>query len=185
MDTKNHGMYVIERLEAAKVGAAELRDLALLLVDAVDSGAAVSFLQPLSVELAETWWRGQLESAARSAKEKSPIVLVAREPAGRIVGTVQAQPAWAPNQPHRAEICKMLVHREARRQGLGRRLMNQIEQAARAAGFTLLTLDARGGGPAEALYRAMGWTFVGEIPDYAIDADGRGMHSTVIFYKKL
>lgn len=118
-------------------------------------------------------------------KPKGPIVLVAREPAGRIVGTVQAQPAWAPNQPHRAEICKMLVHRDARRQGLGRRLMEAIEQAAREAGWKLLTLDARGGGPAEALYRAMGWTYVGVIPDYAIDADGQGMHSTVIFYKMI
>lgn len=163
----------------------DLRDLAVALADAVDSGAAVSFLQPLSIVQAEAWWRSTLVGLHSKA-----VVLVARHRGtngipGTIVGTVQLQPAWAPNQPHRAEVCKMIVHRRAQRYGLGRLLMQAVEHAAKEQGFTLLTLDARAGGAAERLYRAMGWTFVGTIPDYAIDADGKGLHDTVIFYRHL
>ncbi len=163
----------------------DLRALAALLVDAVDAGAAVSFLQPLSLPEAEAWWRTALADL-----HPRGAVLVAREMphgagSGEIVGTVQLQPAWAPNQPHRAEVCKMIVHRRAQRRGLGRQLMLGIERVAGERGFTLLTLDARAGGAAERLYRALGWTFVGTIPDYALDADGNGRHDTVIFYRRL
>lgn len=106
----------IERL-IPPVAEADLRALALLLVDAVESGAAVGFLAPLDLEAAQRWWHGVLATARPGA-----VVLVARDAAG-IAGTVQLHPAWAPNQPHRAEVAKLLVHRRARGTGLGTRLM--------------------------------------------------------------
>lgn len=161
------------------VADADLRDLAGLLVDAVESGAAVSFLAPLTVEEAEAWWRTAVSSADPRA-----IFLVARAEA-RIIGTVQLHPAWAPNQPHRAELVKLLVHRRSRGAGLGARLMEAAEEAAREAGFTLLTLDAKRGGAAERLYRRLGWTHAGTIPRYALDTDGVTPHDAVILYKDL
>lgn len=169
---------VIQRL-AIPASDADLRALALLLIDAVDSGAAVSFLPPLPVDRAQEWWRKTVSTSPPGA-----IILVARDADG-IVGTVQLQPAWAPNQPHRADVVKLLVHRRGRRAGLGRRLMESIEQAAREAGFGLLTLDAKAGGAAEALYRRLGWTVAGTIPRFALDTDGSTPHDTVIFYKQL
>lgn len=168
----------IERLLPPVVDS-DLRALAGLLVDAVDSGAAVSFLAPLTLEHAEEWWR-----RTTSAASAGSIVLVARDAEG-IAGTVQLHPAWAPNQPHRAEVSKLLVHRRSRRAGLGTRLMAALEEAAREAGFRLLTLDAKRGGAAELLYRRLGWTPVGTIPRYALDPDGRTPHDAVIFYKEL
>ncbi|MFO0839860.1 MAG: GNAT family N-acetyltransferase [Phycisphaerae bacterium] len=174
----------IERL-APPVCDADLGALAGLLVDAVDSGAAVSFLAPLTLAHAEDWWRRTIASAHPKA-----AFLVAREAAsdgrpGGIVGTAQLHPAWAPNQPHRAEVAKVIVHRRFRGAGLGRRLMEAIEEHALAAGLSLLTLDAKRGGAAERLYRKMGWNFVGTIPRYALDTDGQTPHDTVIFYKAL
>lgn len=169
---------MIERL-TPPASEADTRALARLLVDAVESGAAVSFLAPLTVEQAEAWWRKALAEAGPRA-----VFLVARDAEG-IVGSVQLHPSWAPNQPHRADVAKVLVHRRAQRQGLATRLMAAIEDAARAGGFGLLTLDAKRGGPAEALYRRLGWTFAGIIPRYAFDTDGVTPHDTVIFYKEL
>ena len=169
---------MIERL-TPPVADRDLQALGELLVDAVDSGAAVSFLAPLTVDRAEEWWRRTIAAANAGS-----IFLVARDSEG-IAGTVQLHPAWAPNQPHRAEIAKLMVHRRSRRSGLGRRLMRSIEEAARQAGFTLLTLDAKAGGAAEQLYRRIGWTEVGTIPRYALDPDGKTPHGTVIFYKDL
>jgi GNAT superfamily N-acetyltransferase len=168
----------IERL-APPVSEPDLRGLARLLVDAVESGAAVSFLAPLPVERAEEWWRSVVSGSRPGA-----IVLVARDGEG-IAGTVQLHPTWEPNQPHRAEIAKLLVHRRCRRTGLGSRLMRAIEDEARRAGFRLLTLNAKRGGAADRLYRRHGWTAVGTIPAYALDTDGRTPHDTVIFYKDL
>jgi acetyltransferase len=168
----------IERLRPP-VAEADVLALAALLVDGVESGAAVSFLAPLSIEAARTWWRGVLDAADPRA-----IVLVARGSQG-IIGTVQLHPAWAPNQPHRGEIAKLLVDRRSRRRGLGTRLMRALEDAARGQGFTLLTLDAKKGEAAEALYRRIGWTAAGTIPGYALDTDGRTRHDAVLFYKRL
>ena len=167
----------IERL-IPPVGDVDLRDLARLLVDAVESGAAASFLAPLTLESAEDWWRGTI-----SASRSGAIFLVARDAEG-IVGTVQLHPAWAPNQPHRAEVAKLLVHRRGRRAGLGTRLMRTLEDAARRAGFRLLTLDTKRGDVAEHLYRRIGWISAGTIPGYALDPDGTP-HDAVIFYKEL
>ncbi|HVR42116.1 MAG TPA: GNAT family N-acetyltransferase [Thermoanaerobaculia bacterium] len=168
----------IERLTPPVAGS-DLLALARLLVDAVESGSAVSFLAPLPLERAEEWWRQSVGTSRPGA-----IFLVAREPGG-IVGTVQLHPAWAPNQPHRAEVVKLIVHRGSRRAGLGRRLMQAIEQEARRAGFTLLTLDAKRGEPAERLYREEGWIAAGTIPRYALDPDGTTPHDAVLFYKEL
>jgi acetyltransferase len=173
-----HEGAVIERL-TPRPSDDDLRGLARLLVDAVESGAAVSFLPPLSLERAEGWWRRTIASADRRA-----VFLVARDPHG-VVGTVQMHPAWAPNQPHRADVAKLIVHRRARGAGVGRRLMLAVEDEARRAGFTLLTLDVKRGAAAELLYRRMGWIAAGVIPRYALDTDGRTPHDTVVFYKEL
>ena len=169
--------HTIERL-TPPVSDSDLVGLARLLVDAVESGAAVSFVAPLTLERATDWWREVTTESRPGA-----IFLAARDEAG-IVGTVQLQPAWAPNQPHRAEIVKLLVHRRSRRAGLGTQLMHAIEDAARRAGFTLLTLDAKRGEAAEHLYRRIGWTAVGTIPGYALDPD-RTPHDAIFFYKAL
>jgi acetyltransferase len=162
------------------VSDADIRSLADLLVDAVESGAAVSFVAPLTEQRAESWWRTCIAAADPRA-----IFMVARDEGGAIVGTVQLHPAWAPNQPHRAEIVKLLVHRRSRRSGLGTRLMEAIEDAARRSGFTLLTLDAKRATAADRLYRHLGWIPVGWIPNYAFDPDGTTPHDAVIFYKDL
>ena len=158
---------------------ADLRELASLLVDAVGSGAAVSFLAPLSHEDALCWWRGALAAAHPRA-----IFLVARDAEG-IVGTVQLHPAWAPNQPHRAEVAKLLVHHRGRGAGLGADLMRAAQDAARAAGFRLLTLDAKRGAVAEHLYRRLGWVHAGTIPGFALDTDGATPHDAVVYYLEL
>jgi ribosomal protein S18 acetylase RimI-like enzyme len=169
----------IERLAHPNVSDEDYRQLAELLVGAVDSGAAVSFMAPLHRARAEAWWRKTFPDSLMRA-----IFLVARDADG-IAGTVQMQPAWAPNQTHRGEICKLIVHRRARGAGLGEKLMNGIETASREAGFKLLTLDAKEGGAAVQLYRKLGWTEVGTIPDFALDPDGKALHGTVIFYKSI
>jgi len=156
----------------------DLHSLAQLLLDAVDSNAGVSFLSGLTEPEAETWWRSVLESSSPRA-----VILVARDADG-IAGTVQMQPAWAPNQPHRADIAKLIVHRRARKHGIGRALMVAIEREARAAGFTLLLLDTCRGGTAERLYASTGWVRVGEVPGFALNPDGSDC-DTVFFYKQL
>jgi ribosomal protein S18 acetylase RimI-like enzyme len=168
---------MIERL-TAPVSEADLRALALLLVDAVESGAAVSFLS-LTESQAIDWWRKQFAAPASGA-----IVLAARDAEG-IVGTVQLHPSWAPNQPHRADIAKLIVHRRGRQRGLGEQLMAALEREAAAAGYRLLVLDSRRGDAGERLYRRLGWTVVGTIPRFALDTDGRTAHDTVVFYKEL
>ena len=133
----------------------------------------------LTHEQALEWWRRQLGTPAGGA-----IVLVARD-AGGIAGCVQLHPAWAPNQPHRADVSKLIVHRRARRQGIGGALMDAVEREAAASGFRLLVLDSRRGDAGERLYRRLGWTAVGVIPRYALDPDGATPHDTVVFYKEL
>lgn len=171
-------VYTIERL-APPLAEADLRSLAELLVDAVDSGAAVSFLAPLTPARAEAWWRNLVARI-----DDRSVILVARDSEG-IAGSVQLHPAWAPNQPHRAEVAKLIVHRRMRRSGLGPQLMHAIENEARRAGFTLLTLDAKRGDTADRLYRRLGWISAGTIPRYALDPDGSTPHDAVIFYKEL
>jgi GNAT superfamily N-acetyltransferase len=168
---------MIERLKLP-VSEADLRALAEVLTDAVESGAAVSFLA-LTRDEAEAWWRKLFSTPASGA-----IFLVARDADG-IVGSVQLHPSWAPNQPYRADVVKLIVHRRARRQGIGRQLMQALEREAVAAGYRLLVLDSKRGDAGEQLYRALGWTVVGTIPHFALDTDGVTPHDTVVFYKEL
>jgi len=167
---------VIEQL-ALPVSDDDIEGLALLLLDATASGASVGFLDSTTLELAIEWWRRSISQADERA-----IFLVARDGRG-IAGTVQLRPAPMPNQPHRADVAKLLVHRRARGKGLGRMLMEEIERRARSDGFTLLTLDTKRGDAAESLYRRVGWIEVGVIPGYALNPDG-SLCDTVIFYKE-
>ena len=150
-----------------------------MLLDCVAGGASISFMAGLSSERAEGFWR----DAALAARGDGRAIIVA-EADGAIVGVVQVIPVLIDNQPHRAEVAKMLVHRRARKRGVGARLMTAAEAAARAMGRTLLTLDTVTGADGERLYRRMGWTFVGAIPDYALYPNGR-LVGTSIFYKAL
>ena len=166
----------IERVERCSDDV--VRELAELLLDAVSDGASVSFMADLDRDEAAAWWHRVLSDASPRA-----VVLVARDDQG-IVGTVQLQPAWAPNQPHRADVAKLLVHRRARRRGIGRALMEMLEAHAREEQFSLLVLDTAKGSAAERLYGTMGWTRVGEVPSFALDPDG-SWNDTVLFYKQL
>jgi ribosomal protein S18 acetylase RimI-like enzyme len=168
---------VIEQLSLA-AGEADIEGLALLLLDATAAGASVGFLDPMTPESAREWCRESIANAGERA-----VFLVKRDEEG-IAGTVQLRPASMPNQRHRADIAKLLVHRRARRKGVGTALMEEIERRARSAGFTLLTLDTRRGDAAETLYRRAGWTEVGVIPGYALNPDG-SLCDTVVFYKAL
>ncbi|MFC8371395.1 GNAT family N-acetyltransferase [Streptomyces sp. NPDC057239] len=168
----------IVRLDAARL--ADLApSLAELLADTVDGGASVGFLAPLDRAEAAGWWRER--SAAVTAGRLA--VWAAYEEPGRVLGTVSLALPDKPNSVHRAELVKLMVHREARGRGLGRRLLTVAEEAAAARGVTLLHLDTETGSPAEHLYRSSGWTPVGAIPDYAADPAGV-LRPTTIYYKR-
>jgi GNAT superfamily N-acetyltransferase len=151
--------------------------LAEVLVDCVDGGASVSFMAPMTREKALRFWQKVAEGVARGER----TLLVAEDEHG-IVGTVQLVFDLPENQPHRADVAKMLVHRRARRRGIAARLMGAVDEAACAAGKTLLVLDTVTGGDAERLYARAGWQRVGEIPGYALMPDGAPC-GTTIFYK--
>ncbi len=165
-------------LSASGAASAERR-LADILAACVDGGASVSFLAPLALDQARAFMR----DAARQAAAGKCILLAAWS-RGVLAGTVRVQLDTPQNQPHRAEICKMLVHPDARRQGLARKLMLAAEEAAAATGRTLLTLDTLSGGAGERLYRRLGWIEVGVIPGYSVDAAGRP-EPTTLFYKRI
>lgn len=140
----------------------------------------MNFVWPMTRAKAESWWDGALASQARGER----LVFVA-EADGRIAGTVQLILAPQENQSFRGELAKMIVHRQARRQGVGAALMRAAEDEARRLGRTLLTLDTQSGEAGERLYAAMGWVKVGEIPGYATNPDGMGRHGASLFYKDL
>ena len=169
----------VVRALAPNEAALRLDELAALLVDAVESGASVNFMRGLSLDQAAGFWRGQLPGMADGSR-----VLMIAEAGGRIVGTAVVTFAHQPNQPHRAEIGKMLVHSKLRRQGLGARLLAAAEAAAGAAGRTLLVLDTESGSAGERLYDRSGWIKVGEIPNFSFDPDGR-LRPATIFYKNV
>lgn len=153
--------------------------LAELLVDAVASGASVGFVAPFRSRDAAGWWR----SLAADIQGGTIILLVARE-RDRVVGTVQLRLAALPNARHRAEVAKLLVHRDARRRGVARRLLTALDDAARREGRTLLVLDTISGSEADRLYRSLGWTEVGSVPRYAAMPDG-SLAPTTFFYREL
>ncbi|RVM83049.1 GNAT family N-acetyltransferase [Sinorhizobium meliloti] len=145
---------------------AALPALAEILSDCVEGGASVGFMQPFSPNDAVHFWEG------------------VAAPDGRMVGTVQLGVSTMPNQPHRADVRKLLVHRDARGLGLSRRLMDAAEAEAVRRGRRVLVLDTATGEPAEAIYERFGWTRAGIVPDYALMPDGRYC-ATTFFYKHL
>lgn len=168
----------IERVEPADAQDV-LPALSDILLDCVAGGASVSFMAQMSRDKAQTFWRGVLASMANGER----IVLVARDAEGGIGGTVQVIVAQPENQPHRADVAKMLVHCRARRQGLGQALMQAAESQARAAGKTLLVLDTASDAAAR-LYARSGWVECGRVPSYALMPDGEPC-ATTFFYKAL
>ena len=159
--------------------AATVDALADVLLDCVEGGASVSFMWPLAREKAIAYWRGVADGVGRHER----VLLVAQE-AGQIVGTVQLVTALPENQPHRAEVAKMLVRRASRKQGVARRLMEAVEVAALAQGRYVLVLDTVTGGDAERVYRRAGWSRVGEVPDYALMPNG-DLCATTFYCKNL
>lgn len=168
------------RVRPAEPSEAAARALADVLLDCVEGGASVGFMLPFERGRAEAFWMSALESAARGER----VVFLAEEhDTGTVVGTVQVILTAPENQPHRGEIAKMLVHRRARRRGVGEALMRAAEAAALDAGKTLLVLDTASDA-AERLYARLGWQRVGVIPGYALWPEG-GRVDTIIFYKIL
>ena len=157
----------------------DVRDLAHVLVDCVEGGASVSFMLPLARDHAMNFWR----RVSRDAQAGQRVLLVARDAQG-ICGTVQLILDLPDNQPHRADVAKMLVHRRARRQGLGAALMRAAEAAAQARGRNLLVLDTVTASDAARLYERLGWVRVGDIPRYALWPRG-GDVGTTYYYRDL
>ena len=162
----------------APVSAKDRFALTELLIDAVDGGAAVGFVPPLTEGEAGAFW----DKATADIQHR--VILVARDEGGRILGTVQLLPSPWPSMQHRAEITKLMVHSAHRRKGLGRALMTLVEAEAQRLGRTLLTLDTRRGDPVVDLYRSLGFTQAGIIPRYARNGDGV-LEDNVVFYKEL
>ncbi|HXB70256.1 MAG TPA: GNAT family N-acetyltransferase [Candidatus Acidoferrales bacterium] len=171
-------MVEIRQLNAAE-GLPYLGALAEVLLDCVEGGASVSFMAPLPRATAESFFEKVLQGVQQGDR-----ILLAAFVDSKLVGTVQILIATPPNQPHRADVAKLLVVRSARGQGVGARLMEHVEEASRLAGKTLLVLDTATGGNAETLYLRLGWTRVGVIPKYALFPDGTWCDTT-IFWKQL
>ncbi|HEX4331771.1 MAG TPA: GNAT family N-acetyltransferase [Usitatibacter sp.] len=159
--------------------AALVQGLRELLQDCVDHGASVGFLSPLDAAVADRYWDRILGAAGQGA-----LLLWVAEDAGRVVGSVQLEPCSKDNGKHRAELQKLLVLSAHRGRGVGRALMDAAEGFAREAHRTLLVLDTEVGSVAESVYRSLGWSRAGEIPDYATTPAGK-LHPTVYYYKRL
>ena len=168
----------IEVLDAAAAVSAIPR-LSEILVVCVAEGAGVSFLPPLAPDKAREFWRGTARDVAEGSK-----ILLAGWVDGVLAGTVTLALASPQNQQHRADVAKLLVHPNARRYGMARRLMDRLEQEAALVGRTLLTLDTRAGDRAEQLYRSIAWIEYGRIPDYALTMDG-SYDETLFFWKRI
>lgn len=170
-------------LEIASLNADDARQalpgLVRLLRDAVESGASLGFLPPLSTEAARTYWQDVIGEVASDRR----VLLVATE-AAEIVGSVQLERAAKPNARHRAEVQRLMVHTRMRGRGIGRALMTEVERAARDQRRSLLVLDTRKGDVAERLYLALRYVPVGVIPAYTRDADGTP-HDTIYFYRDI
>lgn len=168
----------VKRLDASAARDA-VGDLAAVLVDAVEGGDSVSFMDGFSTDDARAFYESLLPELERGTR-----VLLAAYVDSELVGTVQLVHAWPPNSQHRADVAKLLVHRRARGQGVGRALMEKLEHEARADGKTLLILDTVAERAADRLYGRLGWTRLGTVPDYALDPDGSLCDAT-FFYKHL
>jgi GNAT superfamily N-acetyltransferase len=159
--------------------ARELAGLSSLLIDAVNGGASLGFLRPLQQSRAQSYWHAVSNSVASGEK-----ALLVAEDEGVVLGTVQVVLSQPENQPHRAEISKMIVHTLARQQGLGMRLLSTAEQVAQQADKSLLVLDTQTGSAAERLYTKAGFTPLPPLPDYALTPDGV-LAPTTIFWKRI
>ncbi|MFG3027769.1 GNAT family N-acetyltransferase [Streptomyces sp. NPDC048253] len=168
----------VTRLDAPRLRA-RASELADLLVDAVDDGASLGFLAPLDRTAAEDWWKDRAQGVAAGQ-----LAVWAAWDGERVVGTVGLAFPDKPNSRHRAELVKLMVHRDARGKGLGRTLLTAAEKSAVAAGVTLLHLDTETDSPAEHLYRTSGWTRAGVIPDYAASPAGV-LRPTTLYYKQV
>jgi GNAT superfamily N-acetyltransferase len=171
--------WAIEELDQ-RTFASAIPDLATLLVDAVERGASVGFVLPFTHADAAAWWRSQ----SADVETGQAIVLLLRDEGGAAVGTAQLRLARLPNQRHRADVAKVLVHSSARRKGFGAALMSMIEDAARRRGRMLLVLDTISGSDAALMYERLGWRRAGEIPRYAAMPDG-SLAPTTYYFKVL
>ena len=162
--------------EQAEQAIAQLSEL---LIDAVDSGASVGFMPPLDEADANEYWRGVIAATC----EGSRVLLVAEE-GGLVLGSVQLALEMRANGNHRAEAMKLFVHRRARRRGLAKALMAEVEATAMRLNRTLLRMDTRKGGEAEKMCQSLGYVRYGEVPGYARSGDGQ-LHTTVFFYRQL
>ncbi len=181
-ETARPADFDILRLDAADLDA-HLDDLTEILHACVMEGAAVSFILPFPPEEARSFWR---DTVLPEVEAGATILLVARDHAdGRLVGTVQLGIGTPPNQPHRADLKKLLVHPGARRRGIARALIEQLEIEVVSCGRSVITLDTRTGDVAEPLYQALGYTVAGIIPDYSLDVTATRRDATTVFYKLL
>jgi GNAT superfamily N-acetyltransferase len=169
--------FTVRRIDT--LSSREFGGLCEVLIDCVEGGASVSFMRPMTLAKAADFWRGVAASVARGER----ALIVAEDSGGRILGTVQALWAEAENQPHRADIAKMLVHSSARRLGVGAAVLRAAENAARESGRNVLVLDTASDA-AERLYERCGWQRVGAIPEFALMPDGARC-ATVVYYKRL
>jgi len=171
---------VIVRRVGAHEATACVEALADVLIDCVEGGASVSFMLPLPREKAVAFWRKVADGVARGER----VLLVAEDGEGQLLGTVQLILSMPDNQPHRADVAKMLVHRKARRRGVAQKLLAAVDDEARREGKTVLVLDTVTGSDAERLYERAGWQRVGVIPKYALMPTGE-FCATTFFFKHL
>lgn len=176
MTVATAGAYSIR--QALGLTEGQMQELALVLIDCVEGGAAVTFMHPLPLPKALAFWR-----RVAADVEAGERALLLAEDCNGIIGTVQIVLAQPENQPHRAEVSKMLVHRRARRLGVGASLMRAAEESARNAGKSLLVLDTASD-DADRLYLRLGWTLYGSVPDYSLLPHG-GLCSARFYYRRL
>lgn len=169
---------IVRILDAEDIRAA-VADLADVLSDCINGGASLGFMLPFEPQDAVGYWQDIADQV-----EGGGIILAAAELDGKIVGSVQVGLASKPNQPHRGDLMKLVVHRSARGLGLSRKLTEAVEAEAARRGRTLLVLDTATGSEAEAIYPRLGWERVGVIPDYALWPQG-GLCGTTLFYKRI
>lgn len=168
----------IHVLSPAEAEAARA-ELAAILVDCIEGGASISFMWPFTQADAHAWWGHVIRQA-----EEGEIILLGARVEGELLGSAQLGLVFPPNQLHRAEVKKMIVHRRARGRGLATALIAGLESEARRRGRTLLTLDTATGSPAERLYERLGWRRLGILPEQALWPDGRPCDAT-LFWKRL
>jgi GNAT superfamily N-acetyltransferase len=174
METRMTAAIAILNPAAARAALPALVDI---LVDGVRGGASIGFMNPFEPAEALAWWEGILAEV-----EAGRTVLFGATLDGALVGTAQLIPATKPNQPHRADVSKVIVHGRARRRGIAKALMAAVDAEARRRELSVLVLDTATGSPAEDLYRTTGWQKVGVIPDFALWPDG-GFCATTVYFK--